>query len=516
MTRTIRYQQIAADLRARVAGLGGGRLLPSESDLSAEFAASRVTVRRALELLRDEGLVESRQGFGWIVAGEPLRQQLSELVDHRRRAGGEGPRAVAAEILEFAFETAAKRVRAILGTDQVLRVRRLNLADGAPFAVVTVWCPAELGQHLSRRAVEHRPFYELLGIRLRGATQTIGADAAAGRRRRTARRAGGFAGVALPADHDRHHRPARAAQRAPVPGTPHRVRRRAAAGRPVDHPVRAAPRGVGHRTAILSSSDSMSAVSDFERPAGQPPPPPPPPWGGTSVGGPPVPSYASPPPPPCTARRRRARPDTDRFPPATSATARSAVRSRRRQACAPPTIVLFWVQTALTLLLGLVAYNRGEVAQGFDDGTKSLAELQSADDAVGGVFVFIILVAIALIVVLCIWAHHTVRNAKLRDPSLNVSPGMAAGGWYIPVGNFWLPWMHLRRSVRRFGGQVGATRGVAGADDRRHGVLVHRPAHGQRVRRRRTTSTTWSTWPTGRACSSCCRAWCTSPPRSQR
>ena len=67
----------------------------------------------------------------------------------------------------------------MLGVDQVLRVKRLNLADGEPFAVVTVWCPAELGRRLSRADVEQRPFYELLAIPLRGATQTIGADAAA-------------------------------------------------------------------------------------------------------------------------------------------------------------------------------------------------------------------------------------------------------------------------------------------------------------------------------------------------
>ena len=177
MSRTIRYQQIADDLRGRIAALGGGRLLPSESDLSAEFHVSRVTVRRALELLRDEGLVESRQGFGWIVSGEPLRQHLSELVtiEGELEAKGVEP---SRKILEFAFENATKRVRAILGTDQVLRVRRLNLADGAPFAVVTVWCPAELGRSLSREDVEQHPFYELLGIALRGATQTIGADVA--------------------------------------------------------------------------------------------------------------------------------------------------------------------------------------------------------------------------------------------------------------------------------------------------------------------------------------------------
>ena len=47
---------------------GAGRLLPSESELGSEFDASRVTIRRALETLRDDGLVDARQGFGWFVA----------------------------------------------------------------------------------------------------------------------------------------------------------------------------------------------------------------------------------------------------------------------------------------------------------------------------------------------------------------------------------------------------------------------------------------------------------------
>jgi DNA-binding transcriptional MocR family regulator len=80
VSRTIRYRQIADDLRERVAAWGGGRLLPSESDLSAEYDVSRVTVRRALELLREEGLVDSRQGFGWYVSTEPFVQRHSPLV----------------------------------------------------------------------------------------------------------------------------------------------------------------------------------------------------------------------------------------------------------------------------------------------------------------------------------------------------------------------------------------------------------------------------------------------------
>ena len=177
--REIRYRTIADELRARVTSgvYAAGRVLPSESELSDEFDASRVTVRRALEVLRDEGLADARQGFGWFVAAAPLQQNLGRLatIEGQLLDGGIRPER---RILEFAFEKAGPRVRDVLGADQVLRVKRLNLADGEPFALVTVWCRAELGERLSRADVERSPFYELLDVPLRGASQTIGADAA--------------------------------------------------------------------------------------------------------------------------------------------------------------------------------------------------------------------------------------------------------------------------------------------------------------------------------------------------
>ena len=148
--RSIRYREIAESLRARVDGgeFPSGRLLPSESDLSISFGASRVTVRRALELLRDEGLLDARQGVGWFVAGDPLRQSLGRLATIESQLAASGLRPER-RILEFAFVPAEPRVRRLLGTDQVLKVRRLNLADDEPFALVTVWCPARLAEHLS-------------------------------------------------------------------------------------------------------------------------------------------------------------------------------------------------------------------------------------------------------------------------------------------------------------------------------------------------------------------------------
>ncbi|MFV0316533.1 MAG: GntR family transcriptional regulator [Microthrixaceae bacterium] len=176
--RAIRYRQIAHDLRALVGSeLAPGSILPSEADLSDRYDASRVTVRRALDLLRSEGLVESRQGFGWIVSGEPLRQDLSRLATIDAQLASAGVRS-RREVIDFGFVDSPERVRGAIGGDEVLEVRRLHLADDRPIARVTVWCPAELGASLSRDDVQRSSFLEQLPVVLGGATQRIGAATA--------------------------------------------------------------------------------------------------------------------------------------------------------------------------------------------------------------------------------------------------------------------------------------------------------------------------------------------------
>ena len=175
----MRYQEIAEELRSRLAAgeFGAGRLLPSEAELGAAYAASRITVRRALELLREDGLVDSRQGLGWMVAGDPLRQSLGRLgtIEAQLADAGLGSQR---QVLDFGFVAAPPDVLAVLGATRVLEVRRVNLADGEPFARVTVWCPDDLAKGLSLADVERAPFYELLDVELGGATQTIGAAVA--------------------------------------------------------------------------------------------------------------------------------------------------------------------------------------------------------------------------------------------------------------------------------------------------------------------------------------------------
>jgi GntR family transcriptional regulator len=176
--RHLRYREIADAIQLTIADgtQRPGSLLPSEAEYSEQFGASRVTVRRALEVIRDLGLVESRRGLGWFVAVEPVPQGLGHLVTIEAQLAERG---IVAErrVVDFAFTTASGRIAMLLGDTNVLRVRRLNLADGAPFAVVTTWCSAVLAADVSRADVERAPFGELLAVRMTHARQSISADA---------------------------------------------------------------------------------------------------------------------------------------------------------------------------------------------------------------------------------------------------------------------------------------------------------------------------------------------------
>jgi len=60
------YRQVAAVIRARIESgeIPDGRAVPSEKQLMGEYGIARETARKAVKVLRDEGLVEIVQGRG--------------------------------------------------------------------------------------------------------------------------------------------------------------------------------------------------------------------------------------------------------------------------------------------------------------------------------------------------------------------------------------------------------------------------------------------------------------------
>jgi GntR family transcriptional regulator len=60
------YLQIAADLRAKIASgeIPPGRRIPTMVELEATYGVARDTLRKATQVLKDEGLVETVTGMG--------------------------------------------------------------------------------------------------------------------------------------------------------------------------------------------------------------------------------------------------------------------------------------------------------------------------------------------------------------------------------------------------------------------------------------------------------------------
>ena len=101
---TALHEQVAAQIRRAIAEgeARPGERLPPARHLAAVMRLNTNTVLRALRILRDEGLLELRQGRGIRVSGTPERGALLtkaiELVQLSRRYGYD--RAELLEIIE--------------------------------------------------------------------------------------------------------------------------------------------------------------------------------------------------------------------------------------------------------------------------------------------------------------------------------------------------------------------------------------------------------------------------------
>lgn len=84
-----KYRQIADDLRARIASgeLKPGDTLPTRPALMKDHGVAANTVERAIEVLRQEGLVESSQGARTYVRKVPEMTMAEWMAQVERRFG---------------------------------------------------------------------------------------------------------------------------------------------------------------------------------------------------------------------------------------------------------------------------------------------------------------------------------------------------------------------------------------------------------------------------------------------
>lgn len=134
-----RWERIRDELANEIAEgrLAPGGRLPSERDLCDAHGVSRVTVRRALAELVEEGLVEAVAGSGWFVSSGPVSEPPNALMSFSAMGAARGLRA-SARLLHVGVRPATldeAEQLAMVPADDLFEIRRLRLLEDRPVAV---------------------------------------------------------------------------------------------------------------------------------------------------------------------------------------------------------------------------------------------------------------------------------------------------------------------------------------------------------------------------------------------
>lgn len=116
-----------------------GEALPTESELSDRYGVSRATVRKALRILADRGLIEKRQGVGSFVAERKINELLPGLTSFSSEMQQRGFR-VTSQVLDKELVVPPSRaLKALELPDghETIKVVRLRFVDGKPFVIAT-------------------------------------------------------------------------------------------------------------------------------------------------------------------------------------------------------------------------------------------------------------------------------------------------------------------------------------------------------------------------------------------
>jgi len=152
-----------------------GTLLPPQAELAAQFGVSIMTLRQALQLLADDGLVQARHGSGTYVSARydyDLGHLRSFAVDLTAQGAQITTRVLAAGLVTPPAEVAAR----LAAAGGVLRLRRLRLSGGQPLIVQTSYLPADLAAAIEREDLTQRGLYAILaghGLAVSRASETI-------------------------------------------------------------------------------------------------------------------------------------------------------------------------------------------------------------------------------------------------------------------------------------------------------------------------------------------------------
>lgn len=162
-----------------------GQRLPSERDLADDFGVSRMTLRQAINLLTEEGILDRRVGSGTYVASHRVQDKMrgttsfTEIIRSQHKIPSSK---LISYQKKLASETEINQLQ-LTSTDYVIRMERIRYADEVPLVFEVASIPEKLICHVNREAVTEHFFQTLIenGHEIGKSQQTIYAKNASDR-----------------------------------------------------------------------------------------------------------------------------------------------------------------------------------------------------------------------------------------------------------------------------------------------------------------------------------------------
>ena len=181
-----RYLRVYGSLKAQVEGgdFKRGDFLPAEQELQKLFNVSRTTVRKAVEMLAQEGFLSIRQGRGTEVLDFKATQKLQYVTSFSETMREKGFTVRSRDII-LDFIAAPRRIAADMRLEadtRLVRIQRVILANGKPIAIMVNYLLPELVPGIEKRIGAMKSLYAFLeaeyNVVIDAATDFISAKAA--------------------------------------------------------------------------------------------------------------------------------------------------------------------------------------------------------------------------------------------------------------------------------------------------------------------------------------------------
>jgi GntR family transcriptional regulator len=153
--------------------------VPSEQEIAARLGVSRMTARQALKSLCHLGFTYNQRGKGTFVSRNKLEKNFRQVLSFSEEMAARGaqPRS---RVLAFERVTADPEVADVLklpAGEEVVRLRRVRMADTSPVCIECTCVPArlcpDLLENFEPRASLYRTLSERYGISIDAADEVV-------------------------------------------------------------------------------------------------------------------------------------------------------------------------------------------------------------------------------------------------------------------------------------------------------------------------------------------------------